>query len=476
MVLKRIFVLMLFGLIAGMLLPVVARAEFPDVPMDHWAYSAVDFLEEEGLVIGYPDGTYMGNRTLTRYEFAMVAYRLYGQFMEKFDALDQQPPIDMEAVLDMLMKEFQPELDELRAMIEEQGAKIDELSGTVGGFDSRIADIESKVDEMNKKFNPTGDLRLQFYGVYPEGGGQRQHARMRLRWGFTSQIADDMTMGVRFASGEIGKNNSNDVVMNDKFGFDSVIIHQAFLKWVPSDYPGFTMWGGKFAPPWKAMPLTTDPDTTVEGLAQYFNWENFNFYAAEMVPAEAGFYFLAQAGVQDLLIEGLGAAVTYHYINSDAWNAMGGPAQDWDNRLQTPNDFRAIELYGEISQDLMNIPVKLQGNYLMNLEKTGFDIAGKALPDEAGWQLGATAKVTLWNTPREPCEWNVWGEWGRSQPNAWPSWLADTTRCTDSEWFGGGWNYRLMRNTDFAIYYFNKKILTTEKKSDIFFVDVTAKF
>lgn len=48
---------------------------FPDVPSNHWAYEAVIDLSRRGLVEGYPDGTFGGDRMLTRYEFAQIVYR-----------------------------------------------------------------------------------------------------------------------------------------------------------------------------------------------------------------------------------------------------------------------------------------------------------------------------------------------------------------------------------------------------------------
>ncbi len=53
------------------------------VPFDHWAYDAVQQLIDMGIIIGYPDGCFRGDRTLTRYEFAMALSRLLdaiGQF------------------------------------------------------------------------------------------------------------------------------------------------------------------------------------------------------------------------------------------------------------------------------------------------------------------------------------------------------------------------------------------------------------
>jgi len=58
-------------------LPVFAQGNPAEtVPFDHWAYDAVQKLVDQGIIIGYPDGTFRGNRAMTRYEFAMAISRL----------------------------------------------------------------------------------------------------------------------------------------------------------------------------------------------------------------------------------------------------------------------------------------------------------------------------------------------------------------------------------------------------------------
>ena len=50
-------------------------APFSDLPSDSWVYPAVTQLEADGIIKGYPDGTFKGNRPITRYEAALLAYR-----------------------------------------------------------------------------------------------------------------------------------------------------------------------------------------------------------------------------------------------------------------------------------------------------------------------------------------------------------------------------------------------------------------
>ena len=68
---------------------------FPDVASNHWAYEAVSNLSRRGLVEGYPDGTFGGDRLLTRYEFAEIVYR----------ALQNGVQVD-----EQLVTEFSPEM------------------------------------------------------------------------------------------------------------------------------------------------------------------------------------------------------------------------------------------------------------------------------------------------------------------------------------------------------------------------------
>ena len=49
--------------------------EMPDVPQDHWAKDAVDHLAGNGVIEGYPDGTFKGDKTMTRYEIAEMLYK-----------------------------------------------------------------------------------------------------------------------------------------------------------------------------------------------------------------------------------------------------------------------------------------------------------------------------------------------------------------------------------------------------------------
>ena len=87
--------------------------DFPDVPENHWAYEYIRVLAGNGLIQGYPDGTFGGDRSMTRYEFATLLYR----------ALKNGAPVD--DTMDKAMNEFEPELRRIRA----DRIRVDRISG-----------------------------------------------------------------------------------------------------------------------------------------------------------------------------------------------------------------------------------------------------------------------------------------------------------------------------------------------------------
>ena len=88
-------------------------AEFPDVPRNHWAYQYISQLAGNGILVGYPDGTFKGDVKMTRYEFATMLYR----------ALQNGAPIDEN--MKRALNEFGPELQNIRL----NHFRVDRISG-----------------------------------------------------------------------------------------------------------------------------------------------------------------------------------------------------------------------------------------------------------------------------------------------------------------------------------------------------------
>lgn len=95
---------------------VMADNAFSDVTPDDWSYKAVSQLADEGVIDGYPDGTFKGNKNITRYEMGQIVARL----MAKEDTLTT----DQKATLDKLSSDYAGELDTL-------GVRVDKLENQV---------------------------------------------------------------------------------------------------------------------------------------------------------------------------------------------------------------------------------------------------------------------------------------------------------------------------------------------------------
>lgn len=98
----------------------LAANPFSDVSTDDWAYQAVSDLSDQGVVEGYPDGTFKGERNITRYELAQIIARL----MAKEDQLNAE----QRAILDKLAGEYADELANLGVRVSNLEKKVGNIS------------------------------------------------------------------------------------------------------------------------------------------------------------------------------------------------------------------------------------------------------------------------------------------------------------------------------------------------------------
>ncbi|MDY3956904.1 MAG: S-layer homology domain-containing protein [Allisonella histaminiformans] len=118
-----------------------AANPFSDVSTSDWAYQAVSQLSDQGIVEGYPDGTFRGQRNITRYELAQIIARLMAN-EDQFNA-------EQRATIDKLAGEYADELDNL-------GVRVSNLEAKVGNI-SWSGDARMKWDEGYKADGSTED-------------------------------------------------------------------------------------------------------------------------------------------------------------------------------------------------------------------------------------------------------------------------------------------------------------------------------
>ena len=146
---KLVLVLVLVFVFA---LPVLANP-FVDVPLNHWAYDSVQSLAAKGVIVGYPDGTFGGGKTMTRYEFAEATAKALA-YVEGMDFASA----DDVAILEKLAIEFADELASL-------GVTVEDLKAALGAQSEAIDALEAKVAKHEAFFEPvkiTGSFKATY--------------------------------------------------------------------------------------------------------------------------------------------------------------------------------------------------------------------------------------------------------------------------------------------------------------------------
>jgi len=146
---KKIFLLMLGNFILTTT-AFAAANPFSDVPQGHWAYNSVKNLAEAGIIEGYGDGTFLGNRNITRYEMAqMIA-----------NAMAKNPQGANKFELEKLSAEFRDELNNLGVRIENLEKHSDKLTWT-GGIAYEY--LHTHIDGGIKDGTSFNDFKIEVY-------------------------------------------------------------------------------------------------------------------------------------------------------------------------------------------------------------------------------------------------------------------------------------------------------------------------
>jgi len=129
---------------------------FVDVPLNHWAYDSVQSLAAKGVVVGFPDGTFGGGKSLTRYEFAEATAKA----LAVVEGMGYASAADV-AILEKLAIEFADELAGL-------GVTVADLEASLGAQTEAVAALEETVAKLDTFFEPvtiTGDIAVTYEKV-----------------------------------------------------------------------------------------------------------------------------------------------------------------------------------------------------------------------------------------------------------------------------------------------------------------------
>lgn len=148
-----------------------AENMFSDVPLDHWAYDAVAKLAEDGIIEGYGDTGFGGDKAITRYEMAQLVAKAQAN-MENARSVDK-------AAIEKLQQEFD---SELKGEVQDLRKDVDELKGRMGWYgDARFRYFANKEQKGNNSSNE----------------GSKSQFEKRLRLGFWANPAENLTVDGR---------------------------------------------------------------------------------------------------------------------------------------------------------------------------------------------------------------------------------------------------------------------------------------
>ncbi len=138
-------------LAATIILPAAAASDnFPDVPENHWAFEALVRLKKDGLLVGYPDGLFRGNRPASRYELAVAIHACY---------------INLKGVTDGLDSQIKALTDKLNGVATQ--ADIQNLRDALAALQNEVNGMKTYGDDIAqlKKLSVTFEKELQALGV-----------------------------------------------------------------------------------------------------------------------------------------------------------------------------------------------------------------------------------------------------------------------------------------------------------------------
>jgi hypothetical protein len=140
--------------------PALAQDNFPDVPDNHWAYEALLRMKSNGLLVGYPDGLFRGNRPASRYEMAVAIHATYVNLKNitdglqaQIDAIKNGPGVDLGAIRSQL-ENLQNDVNNLK----KYGDDIAALRRLTDQFQKELQDLNVDVEQMKKDL---GDLNAR---------------------------------------------------------------------------------------------------------------------------------------------------------------------------------------------------------------------------------------------------------------------------------------------------------------------------
>jgi hypothetical protein len=478
----------------------LAASAYDDVPRDHWAYNALDYLTERGVLEGYPDGFFKGDRTLTRYEFAQAVARL----LDSIEGGDENVNIMAES----LRAEFSDQLAELGRTVNDLGANVSRLDGVVSGLEASSADQAARIQALEDKIDcmkPCADWKGEFRYRWQwdsQDDNDRFRQRIRFRLGYNKKINDVTEVGFRFNT-ETGNtvNGGNWTLGQDQGRTADIFLDRAYVKYSPTWFGYYSdcdsdclsrldIYAGIYPNiTYDPHEMINDDDVNFHGLGAVYHFnEDFQVLTAMSVAVEVNageidddaMFFATELRHENLFWCGLDAWVgCYGWKNESAlpddyfrWNRFDGFDFNNDGAANTGGD-RFTENFNTVKGGLQytfncvwDKPLAVFGEYMINIDSNADDriaqVNGLITPqivyedtDDTGFVVGAQ-----WGEkPTEKGDWYWFARYKEIGANAVVNGFADSdTGGANTNSLEVHWGYAWMENAYLGVTYFMNKM------------------
>ena len=190
---------------------------YSDVPTNHWAYKAVEDLTQKGLIVGFPNGTFKGNKPLTRYSFAVVVSRMlerYAELTENGNFVSQK---DLKTLED-LVSEFVTEIESISEDIKTLKSDVSDIKTDVKKNKTDISELKEKSNEIDSrldnlgKVKVRGDILVQSLDYQKTALNIDDLQNVQVRIGFNAKPSDKVEADFQYVAYDRDLDSNNDDV------------------------------------------------------------------------------------------------------------------------------------------------------------------------------------------------------------------------------------------------------------------------
>lgn len=249
--------------------------EYKDVSSTHWAYKSLQTLADKyGIKLGYTDGTFKGDKNLTRYEVAALIV----QVLKKLENVK----IEKEEIriVDNLGKDYSKEIEQFKA---EYGIRIQSLEDQLDMFEAEqeARNVQMKSFMNSIPFTISGDTGLRYQLVTKELGKDfaNQVGQMRFSLSLDSREINPIGYGVRVVSGGLNRTVLTWWKFSDFFNKVPFNLDRFFLTYRPSNF--FEVTAGRFRDVFSNSELYFDDEISPQGALQTLKFTDVSPFLRE---------------------------------------------------------------------------------------------------------------------------------------------------------------------------------------------------